>query len=402
MAESTEPHVLIIGAGLTGLLIAHGLKTAGIQYTIFEQEDHGAYRPKEWTMGVHWGFPLMEKLLPDEIAARLISEASVDKTLDYVTPPQNGSRIYDGVSGEVLKELVAEGRLVRVSRRKLRGLISEGIEVKFGMRLKDLVYLEAGGVEAVFENGNRVKGTVVVGADGPRSAVRSLLFPDSPEEEVQCRHLDGLVHLSTTFSYGDAEKAKHVRSAHPVWSMMIHPDVFTYVCIQDVPDADKPEDWVFFIFIVWKGEKDPNWTQQDIREIVREKAEKIQEPFKSAILWIPEGIDLPSVDLGYWVSKEWDCRGGRATLAGDAAHPMPPYRGQGLNHAILDASKFVEVMKKIAHGGMDQKEAVKGYGDEVAKRGGEETSLSTKNAYMMLAYDEFKESPYMKHGLSKQ
>lgn len=72
----------------------------------------------------------MEKLLPPELMERVIAEASVDRTLDYVTPPTNGSRIYDGVSGEVLKELVSEGRLIRVSRRKLRGLIAEGVEVK--------------------------------------------------------------------------------------------------------------------------------------------------------------------------------------------------------------------------------------------------------------------------------
>lgn len=130
MAEQQEPHVLIIGAGLTGLFIAHGLQQANISYTLFEAEEAGTYRSREWTMGVHWGVPLIEKLLPPDLMARVIPEASVDKTLDYVTPPTNGSRIYDGVTGEVLKELVSEGKLIRVSRRKLRGLIAEGIEVK--------------------------------------------------------------------------------------------------------------------------------------------------------------------------------------------------------------------------------------------------------------------------------
>lgn len=81
---------------------------------------------------------------------------------------------------------------------------------------------------------------------------------------------------------------------------------------------------------------------------------------------------------------------------------MPPYRGQGLNHAILDAENFVEVMKKIQEGDVGKREGIQEFGDEVAKRGAEETELSTKNAYMLLAYDDFKESPYMKHGLSKR
>lgn len=49
------PHVLIIGAGVTGLVIAHGLQAAGINFTIFEAEEEGRWRSKEWTMGIHVG-----------------------------------------------------------------------------------------------------------------------------------------------------------------------------------------------------------------------------------------------------------------------------------------------------------------------------------------------------------
>lgn len=44
--------VLIIGAGVTGLVIAHGLQQAGISYLIFESEESEERRPKEWTMGL--------------------------------------------------------------------------------------------------------------------------------------------------------------------------------------------------------------------------------------------------------------------------------------------------------------------------------------------------------------
>ena len=124
--------MLIIGAGLTGLLVAHGLNKAGISYDLFETEDAGSTRPREWTMGVHWGVPLMEDLIPAELTARLIAEACVDPTLDYVTPPTNGSRIYDGVTGQLLKEMTVPERLLRVSRRKLRRLLSEGLAIKVG------------------------------------------------------------------------------------------------------------------------------------------------------------------------------------------------------------------------------------------------------------------------------
>ncbi|KAK4494807.1 hypothetical protein PRZ48_014163 [Zasmidium cellare] len=400
MAAPQEPHVLIIGAGLTGLFIAHGLQRAGISYTLFEAEEAGTYRSREWTMGVHWGVPLIEKLLPPDLMARVIPEASVDKTLDYVTPPTNGSRIYDGVTGEVLKELVSEGKLIRVSRRKLRGLIAERIEVNFGHKLEDITYDdEKDTATAHFANGTSSTGTTIVGADGPRSQIRSLLFGQT---EAAAQPLTGIVHLSSTFSYRDAEKAKFVRTAHPVWSMAIHPEVFAYVCIQDVPDPDKPEDWVYFVFICWMGEKDSSLSPEDVMKVAKEKGNKLQEPFKSAIQWIPKDVTFPYVDVSYWVAKSWDSHKGRVTLAGDAAHPMPPYRGQGLNHAVQDAYNFVETMKRTKAGEVTKESSIQEYGEEVAKRGSEETVMSTKNAYMMLAYEDFKESPYMKHGLSKR
>lgn len=54
-AEGGEgEHVLIIGAGVTGLLIAHGLKQAGVPFTIFDAEPNATARKREWTMIMHW------------------------------------------------------------------------------------------------------------------------------------------------------------------------------------------------------------------------------------------------------------------------------------------------------------------------------------------------------------
>ncbi len=78
-----EPNVLIIGGGMTGLCIAHGLEQTGIKHTIFDSEDGVKFRPKEWTMGIHWGLPLLESLLPPHLAKRIPTDGSVDGFLDY-------------------------------------------------------------------------------------------------------------------------------------------------------------------------------------------------------------------------------------------------------------------------------------------------------------------------------
>lgn len=136
---SSEPHVLIIGAGLTGLILAHGLDKHGIKYDIFDDfEAAGSYALREWTMGIHWSYETLVNLLPEQLSSRLVSEAAVDKSLDYSSAPYNGFVMYDGKSGDVLAEVPSEGTLLRVSRRKLRTLLSEGINVKVGALLFSL------------------------------------------------------------------------------------------------------------------------------------------------------------------------------------------------------------------------------------------------------------------------
>jgi hypothetical protein len=69
-------------------------------------------------------------------------------------------------------------------------------------------------------------------------------------------------------------------------------------------------------------------------------------------------------------------------------------RGQGLNHAICDASHFVA-------GESSLKDAITAYSEEVVRRGADEVLISKQNAIMMLNWDQLMESPMMKRSLQK-
>src|SRR5436190_8141062 len=77
-------------------------------------------------MGMHWAVPMLKSLLPEDLCARL-NEAQNDPSLK--PQPQDVVRIYDGRSGQILKELPNPG-MIRVSRRKMRALCSQGIDVQ--------------------------------------------------------------------------------------------------------------------------------------------------------------------------------------------------------------------------------------------------------------------------------
>lgn len=138
MSSNNQQHILTIGAGITGLAIAHGLQNRNVPFSIFEAEPEGTFRPREWTIGIHWSLKNLEALLPEHLRARLISDASVDPSLDPSVYPTNSMSIYEGVGGKLMKEIGVrgddggEGKLMRVSRRKLRALCAEGIDVKVG------------------------------------------------------------------------------------------------------------------------------------------------------------------------------------------------------------------------------------------------------------------------------
>ena len=392
MSATSRKHILIIGAGISGLCLAQGLKQAGIPHTVFEAEESHTYRPREWTMIIHWSLPLLQKLLPEHLSHRIKQDASVDPSLDYDAYPNNVVRIYDGRTGQVLKELPNESRSVRVSRRKLRRLCSEGIDVQYGHVVQSVE--DSGDHEIIvnFTNGSQAKGSILIGADGVHSTVRDCLFGHGNAAVTSMP----LAHVNTTFKYATAEQAVHARSAHPVWSLMHHPQCFGLLSVQDAEDPTRPETWRFQLVLGWlaDGNKD------DARKQMIERSANVAEPYRSAVHCITDDVDVQFQNISYWMAEPGDTHQGRITLAGDAAHPMPPYRGQGLNNAIQDSYNLLEAIRKVEAGG-DRTEIIQECSNEIAKRGAAETVLSRDTGLASADWERLKQSPLFRHSLGR-
>ncbi|MCJ1311570.1 hypothetical protein MMC25_005243 [Agyrium rufum] len=427
-------HVLIIGAGCSGLILAHGLKKvtriplsyfctrrilihsrlasnipssnksqalasgrengpwAFTYVTTTESDEVSPPMSFNSPNPTTWSYPMLEKLLADDLIPRM-AEAQNDP---WQVPQDKTLPIYNGIDGTIMKD-VPSPRGTRVSRRKMRALCAEGIDVKYEHKLSNIVYDEDGSVTAEFENGVKASGSIIVGADGPRSSVRKILIG----EKADVTALD-VIHTNVVIRYGDAEKARHVRSAHDEFAVCAHPDCFCIISISDVPDPEKPEDWKFQVVTSWRGEKDPNMTNSERLAEVKKKASVLAEPFRSAVEWMPEDTPVTYDPIAFWEPLPWNNHGGRVTLAGDAAHPMTPHRGQGLNHAICDVSKFVETLRKVITGDEKLSEAISEYDTEIRKRGGDEVVASKQSAYMMLDWNTLMEAPLMKSGIDRE
>jgi 2-polyprenyl-6-methoxyphenol hydroxylase-like FAD-dependent oxidoreductase len=285
----------------------------------------------------------------------------------------------------------------RFSRTKLRALISEGIKVKYGKTLSSISYNESGsGVSAHFADGTSISGDVLIGADGPRSKSRDLIVGEGRSEASPAGVVVAVVRSKYT-----AEQSLLLHQHASMASVAVHPNgTYTAIFGQDFT-APGPENWEFQTM---HSSMPKGFKGSDVEKLklLKDKAAEYIGIWKDAIMWIPEGTPVGFNQLVYWKTVEFDNRGGRATLAGDAAHPMMPQRGQGLNHAICDAANLVAAMSKVQKGELSLKDAVSDYDAEMIKRGGDEVQVSLVNTQMFHDWKTVMQSPLISKSVGRR
>jgi gentisate 1,2-dioxygenase len=175
------------------------------------------------------------------------------------------------------------------------------------------------------------------------------------------------------------DQAKAVRAIDPLLFQALHPDTGSYLwfSIQEcIPKSTGETSYKALVIISWlvhdetKDAIPP--TSRERIQLMKARAEGFAEPLRSIVMDIPDDeLDATPLRLSDYVpdvENRWDSLGGKVTLAGDAAHAMTMYRGEGANHGILDAALLVDSIKKIASGKASQAEAVDLYEREMCMR----------------------------------
>lgn len=122
--------ILILGAGISGLLLAQKLRQEGVPFRLFERDAGFETRGVGWGLTLNWSLPTLRELLPPHLARR-IPETYVDRGAverdEVSTFP-----FFDLSTGklEAAAPSIPESQRIRVTRERFRRLLATGLDIE--------------------------------------------------------------------------------------------------------------------------------------------------------------------------------------------------------------------------------------------------------------------------------
>lgn len=346
--------VLIAGAGIGGLTTALMLHRRGIRATIFEQSPE----VREVGVGIN--------TLPHAI--RELAEIGLLPALDRVAVRTRELYYYNRHGQEVWHEMrgIDAGHPVpqfSIHRGRLQKVLYDALierlgpdAVKTGLSLAGFIEDE-GGLTAHFTDAISggaaltVRGDILISADGIHSATRRKFYPNEGAPKWNGVMMwRGASEFSPwrdgrTMAIGGGMGAKAV--LYPI----AHPE-----------GGRQLMNWVVNIKMADGATSPPpkeSWSRPAQRATMLPYARRFTIPgfdFFRLVEATPQAYEYPMCDrdpLPRWTF-------GRATLLGDAAHPMYPVGSNGASQAILDARCLADALERAEH----PRQALKAYEDE--------------------------------------
>jgi 3-(3-hydroxy-phenyl)propionate hydroxylase len=313
---ANDADVVIVGAGPSGLTLANILGLQGVRTLVVEERDTLIDYPR----GVG---------LDDEALRTFQSIGLVDRILPHTVPNQI-LRFFDA-KRQLLAEMAPPD--ARFGWPKRNGFVQpmvdaelfdglkrfDHVEVRFGHRMETCTETEDG-VTVQFADGREpVRARYVVGCDGGRSVTRRLMGVSFDGTTSSTRWLvidcanDPLGHPNSEVGADPKRPYVSISIAHGIrrFEFMIHGD-----------ESDEEAE-------------DPAFVRRMLAQLVPH----------------PERVDIIRHRVYTHHSRIAGAfRKGRLMLAGDAAHLMPVWQGQGYNSGIRDAANLGWKLAAVVNG----------------------------------------------------
>ncbi|KAI1131776.1 putative monooxygenase [Nemania abortiva] len=383
MAQRSYPHVLIAGAGLSGLTLAQMLRKEGISYEIFERDESESARAQGWAIALHG--PLLADLrasMPEDIGPidqtnHLIPLDHLPAQLAFydVNKPEMRVGVNDDESGQIL----------RANRQRLRDWLHKFIPVQYSKRV---VRVDDGGEEIVvhFEDGSSASGDILVGAEGTRSVIRKhILQGQDVLKPLPMGSLVGEMELT------GADFAHQLELGHSAYIVMgDEKDHCSMSAALNKVSPDGKTGYYYFI-LHWVDEQaalstddKPFWTVNASCEELAAFAKERTKLYPDYLRVLPDRVPVeryrrPGIVLQGVELETNQLPAGRITLMGDAAHSMTPFRGEAGVCALTDALNLgrtiTDIRAKSTKDG-DFENLMAAYRDDMLKRAAKSIRVS--------------------------
>lgn len=319
-------------------------------------------------------------MLPESLAKNLHNNSVNIKTGDDdelgFVDLETGEKV--GSLGGVPKG--QDGHFLRVSRNDFRNYLLDGADFPVSMGKNCTHYTEdEQSVTAHFADGTSATGSLLVGADGVHSHILNQLIGEAhhrPSLSVYIpifgevtfpkrfygpvRKLGNAVVLAgasgVRLQIGMLHMSEDLETASFFWALM--------------PKRENPEELSEWVHTASK---------QEVYDFVVKATKGWHPTLRDAVLYGgPESIVHPPPKFLEYVTPD-SLPGGRVTVLGDAAHAMIPFRGAGVNTAILDACDMGTLLLQAHKEGHDFSSVVDTYLQRMIPRG-RENVLSSRAA----------------------
>lgn len=352
MPQITQISVVILGSGLGGLTLGRCLRKKGISSVIYER----ASSAPRHTYGItleSWAYrPLLKVLDMDEHVFR--RRIAVDNLYHGRTgKPIAGEPTTCDENGE---------SSFRACRNKLESILREEQTVNLEHSISSASLPDNGNkVELTFQNGMKIRPTLVVDLMGVHSQLRKSLLPDLPPNVLPYavysskRYLKPNLFQSTyTTSFGDGnciilapQRPNDPRLEITINDHLANGDVSISYIYSRAARSGGTSDPLHNPDRPVAGATDiPEEFFEELETFVNER--KIDQPFCDAfdveqirterlLHWLMRTILVPEADLLRLLKHG-------IVMIGDSAHATPILGGRGANFAISDAVELAEVI----------------------------------------------------------
>ena len=379
--------VLIAGAGLGGLCLAHALRRRDIDVAVFERDTSPWDRPQGYRLhidsdGVH---ALHQSLTPELYN---LFDATSMKALPFTTIVDTNLAIQRRLPSDEhgnTQEDASQGlpSHVNVNRATLRQILFTGLEdlVHFGKKLSQYDS-DAKGVTVTFADGTTAEGDLLVGADGIRSTVRKQRVPQAETQDTGVRAIYGRIPITEAlrfvpdharedvFTVG-VDANKRFFGLGPV-VFPIRPEV---AAAQFMPQAAlRPQD--DYVVCIIGGRKE-RFGKNDA-QLHALRSEELQQLSVALMQEWPErsrAIPAHGDPQSFFFVEMYTSipcampQSANVTLLGDAIHAMTPTLGRGANIAMHDAALLGRYLEAVSGGRRSLSEALREYETEMTRYG---------------------------------